>query len=164
MTKTWMALAAAALSVAMSACVRDDLGAPCVLVRADPTDTDSSDGTRSIPIKESEIQGSDSTDIISFGATECENLVCVRPAGTPDTDPGVDNDATGICSRPCAVNEASSCETGNSGIDQTSPFTCRGLVLDEAALVEIQNRYPDLIPPNVVSPFYCAKPMVVSTN
>lgn len=165
MTKTWVAASAAALLVMISACpVIDDLGADCTLVRADPTDTDPSDGTRSIPIKESEISGTPNMDIISFGATECENLVCVRAAGTAFSPNPAVTDATGFCSRACSENNTEGCLTGNAGIDNNDPFKCRSLALDPEELARIKQERPELIPPGVTSPFYCAKPLVYRNN
>jgi hypothetical protein len=162
MTKTWVACGAAALFLMTSACPKpDDLGARCLLVRADPSDTDPRDGTRSITIKESEIATLTNTDIFSLGATECENLVCIRAANTPLSGTA-GADATGFCSRACVENDADSCLTGDSGIDHGDPYACRSLALDAEALVDIRERYPDLIPPGFTSPFYCAKPVVPS--
>jgi hypothetical protein len=161
MTKTWVALSAAALSLVMSACLEppDDLGSPCVLVRADPTDTDPNDGTRSINILESDLEGLTDTDIISFGATECENLVCVRPANTP-LGPDRTVGAEGFCSRACAENVADACLTGDAARDNNDPYACRSLALDAEALAVLRQDHPELIPPGVTSPFYCANPLV----
>jgi hypothetical protein len=161
MTKIWVALSAAALCLVTSACpVIDDLGAPCILVKADPTDTDPSDGTRSINIQESEISGYTDTDIISLGATECENLVCVRSANTADPMTPPTADAPGFCSRACAENTADGCLTGDPGVDNNDPYACRSLALDAETIAIIKETRPDLIPPGFTSPFFCASPLV----
>jgi len=136
----------------------NDVGNPCVLVRKDPTDTDPSDGIRSIPIKESEIQGG--KDFISFGATECEDLVCVRDANA-EPNPNPDADATGFCSKPCLQTSADSCKTGRSDIDEgDQPFTCRPLLLDEGTLASIRQADPAKYEQyfgDTVSPYFCAR-------
>ena len=77
--------------------VATDLGLPCQLVKKNPDG-----GTTSVPILESDLPGGNK-DFISFGATECEDLVCVRDAKVPRTGvPGAA--ALGYCSRACVPN------------------------------------------------------------
>lgn len=135
-----------------------DIGNPCILVRKDPTDTDPADGTRSIPIKEKEIQAG--KDFVSFGATECEDLVCVRGAAT-EPNPNPEADATGVCSKPCLQTSETSCATGNAELDKSSPFVCRSLLLDETTLAAIKQADPQKYAQyfgDTQSPYFCAKP------
>jgi hypothetical protein len=161
MTKIRVALSAAALCLVTSAysCgVPDGLGDSCILVKADPNDPD---GLLSIPIKEGELTGLTDTDIISIGATECENLVCVRAANTPLTDATAD--AKGFCSRVCVENNAEGCLTGDPAKDNNDPYACRSLLLDAETIALIQQQNPDRIPPGALSSTYCAKPLVPTT-
>ncbi|HZA49665.1 MAG TPA: hypothetical protein VE549_02930, partial [Myxococcaceae bacterium] len=57
---------------------------------------------------------------------------------------------------------ADSCLTGKSGIDHGDPYACRALALDADELARIKQEHPELIPPSVTQPFYCAKPVVPS--
>ena len=160
MTKTWVACTAAALFCVSSCSPGDGLGDPCLLVKKDPSDPT---GNRSITIKEYEIKDLANTDIISFGAPECENLVCIRAANTPVSSSPTTTDASGFCSRACSENNLAGCNTGNAGIDSGDPYACRSMALDAEALALIQQQHPELIPPGVDSPFFCAKPLVLST-
>lgn len=104
-----------------SACVvPTDLGSTCTLMRP-------GDGGL-VPISEGEVQARlrvHPFDVITFGAVECEDLVCVReadfPAGVAPEAP-----AKGHCSRACSSDAM--CES------PASAMTCRALLLDEATL------------------------------
>jgi hypothetical protein len=153
-TLSVLVLLAIASSALASCSVHTDLGTPCVLVKRDPTDTDESDGIRSIPIKESEVQLG--KDFISFGAVECENYVCVRDANTPKgSTPNAD--AMGICSRACAFGSSTACPS----VDPTNlPLTCRALLLDEATVGTICANDPtrcERFFGNSRSPYFCAR-------
>lgn len=125
--------------------VQTDLGAPCTLVRRDPADTDSSDGVNSIPILESEVTTgtADGLDYISFGATECEDLVCVRDKSFVSArDKG--SPAEGYCSKPCEPSLVNQCPPANEA-DATDPvrqLNCRPLLLDEETLTALRERDP----------------------
>ena len=162
MTKKWVACTAAAMSLLISACYVDDgLGDKCLLVKKDPSDPT---GKRALTIKESEIQALGNVDIISWGATECENMVCVRASNTPFSATPTTTDAVGFCSRACAENNPEACLTHDPSIDNNDPFECRALALDPEELIRITQEHPELIPPGVTSPFYCAKPLIYTNN
>ncbi len=119
-----------------------ELGNDCTMVRRDPTDTDDSDGIRSVPMKESEIGAF--KDFISFGATDCEDLICVRDRSDPKgADPTAN--AQGFCTRTCIPGRADTCLTGNEDIDEgPDPFECRQLLLDDDTLATLRTEQPDL--------------------
>lgn len=151
------------VAVAASGCkAKTDLGTQCTLVRKDPSDTDPSDGTRSIPIKEKDlppVSADSPRDYVSFGATECEDLVCVRNSGTPAGDP--EADATGFCSRSCLQTNPASCETGDEQLDTSAnAYVCRSLILDETTLAAIKQNNPTMYEQyfgTTQSPYFCAR-------
>lgn len=135
-----------ALSSLAGCRAQTDLGAPCTLVRADPADTNPADGTNSIPILESEVTtgGTDGRDYISFGATECEDLVCVRDrnfVGTRDQGSG----AEGYCSRPCEPILTNQCPPQNEADtrDEAKVLNCRSLLVDQDVLDALRTSDPD---------------------
>lgn len=136
------AVLATAAAVLLSACPSaTDLGRECVLIKRDPADTNPDDGINSIVIRESEV--TTGKDFISFGATECDDLVCVRDARMPlSGDPTAA--AKGVCSRPCIPSNAASCDTGDRSIDEddAARFNCRPLLLDEETLAAIREADP----------------------
>lgn len=138
-----MVAAATAMAVAFTGCANTtELGNECTMVRRDPSDTDESDGIRSIPLKESEIAAN--KDFISFGATDCEDLICVRDASDPK---GADENANavGFCTMPCLHTNPDSCLTGNADIDEgDNPFVCRQLLLDDDTLATLRADNPEL--------------------
>ncbi|MBI3185257.1 MAG: adventurous gliding motility lipoprotein CglD [Myxococcales bacterium] len=159
---TIRSLAVASLTaLALAGCpVSTDLGQPCILVRKDPSDPT---GKRSIAIKEGDpfIKDRAGKDFISFGATACEDFVCVRdssfarPAGSLDTA-----DAVGYCSRPCV--QGSTCPAANPQ-DNENPATrlsCRPLLLDVETLNAIKQADPQTFTKyfgDTTSPYFCAR-------
>lgn len=129
---------------------QSDLGTPCVLKRRAP------DGGTA-DILEREVTAG--KDFVSFGAIECEDLVCVRDANTSGTG-NPDQAASGFCSRPC-VQTATSCRTGNNSIDDgPEPYACRPLLLDEDTLARIRQNDPEKYERyfgDTQSPYFCAK-------
>ena len=134
--------------------VATDLGLPCQLVKKNPDG-----GTTSVPILESDLPGGNK-DFISFGATECEDLVCVRDANVPRTGvPGAA--ALGYCSRACVPNASGGCPAANKS-DDSNPdkrLTCRALLLDEATLGAICTNDPSTCQKigDTRSPYFCAR-------
>jgi hypothetical protein len=136
--------------------VKTDLGKECILVRKDPSDPA---GKKSIPILEGDIKPN--KDFLSFGAVECEDLVCVRDLAftraAAATDPAI-----GYCSRPCLETSTTGCPAANEEDDRdpNKKLSCRPLILDETTLAAIcQNdavtckRYFG----DTTSPFFCAR-------
>jgi hypothetical protein len=149
----------AAAAMALTGCsTTTPLGDECTMVRRDPADTDTSDGIRSIPLKEREITAN--KDFISFGATDCEDLTCVRDASDPK-GPVDEADAVGFCTRPCLHTNPQSCLTGNDKIDKgDNPFVCRPLLLDEDTLATLRAENPDQYRQyfgDTQSPYFCAR-------
>jgi hypothetical protein len=151
---------ALAICVGTACTVTTDLGVPCTLVKKDPADTT---GKQSLPMLESEVTAG--KDFISFGAVECEDLVCVRdssyapPAGTT---PAPTDQAKGYCSRPCLQTSTTGCPAKDSA-DDSNPLkrlSCRPLILDEATLnficqsdaVTCKKYFGD-----TKSPYFCAR-------
>jgi hypothetical protein len=132
-----------------------DLGRDCTLVKANPDG-----GTASLPIFESELPDGGTKDFISFGATECEDLVCVRDANVPKS--GVAGArAAGYCSRPCVPNASTGCPAANPDDDKnpSRKLTCRALLLDEQTLADICTTDPGRCQQiaGTRSPYFCAR-------
>jgi len=120
------------LGAALFACTSTDLGAPCNMVKAL-----SDGGVTNVVVGDL----SAGKDFISFGATECDDLICVvdhtsaslqlsqaqRDAGTSFQSPAV-----GYCSLACVQGNNSTCSPQYND-DQNIPglsMTCQELVLD----------------------------------
>ena len=153
--RSLVAMLVLGVPVFLDACrVATDLGLPCQLVKKNPDG-----GTTSVPILESDLPGGNK-DFISFGATECEDLVCVRDANVPKT--GVAGAAaTGYCSRACVPNVSGACPAANKS-DDSNPdtrLTCRALLLDEATLGAICTNDPSTCQKlgDTRSPYFCAR-------
>ena len=96
-----------------------DLGNPCVLQNPDggPGGWDATSST---------------DDYYKYATAECQNLVCLRPAGSP-LDAGL-----GICSSSCTP-EGSSPNSHSDDCDGASiPLVCRAVALDPAFIAEIK--------------------------
>ena len=87
-------------------------------------------------------------DFVSFGATECEDLVCVVDQESAsrqlseaqrDAGAGLDSAATGYCSRACVQGNDSTCTPQYQDMQSVpgNAMTCRELVLDPAIIAEI---------------------------
>jgi hypothetical protein len=147
----------AALLMLGGCAVKTDLGSPCFLVRG--VDGGAGQPKISVRLHESDIRPN--KDFISFGATECEDLVCVRdstfPVGANPTD-----EAQGYCSRPCIQTSTVGCPSQNEADDKipSKRLTCRPLLLDEATLAAICNADPEKCTQyfgDTKSPFFCAR-------
>jgi hypothetical protein len=133
--------------------VATDLGRPCTLVKKNPDG-----GSGSVGILESDLPPN--KDFISFGATECEDLVCVRDAAVPRS--GIPNaTATGYCSRACVPNVTNGCPASNPDDDKdpNKKLSCRALLLDEQTLGAICSTRPDTCQSigDTRSPYFCAR-------
>ena len=137
--------------------VATDLGRPCTLVKKNPDG-----GSGSVGILESDLPPN--KDFISFGATECEDLVCVRDAAVPRS--GIPNaTATGYCSRACVPNVTNGCPASNPDDDKdpNKKLSCRALLLDEQTLGAICSTRPDACQSigDTRSPYFCARAIPV---
>ncbi len=156
MDRRRLVLLAALLSLALLApgCPpAGDLGLPCTLVRKNP------DGGKPIPIKEGDIRAG--RDFVSFGATGCEDLTCVRDLTYPPKPDKPNDDATGYCSRQCA--EGTTCQSA----DKNVVLNCRALILDSVTLQALCQDNPDKCRTyfgTVTSPYFCAQGSVIDAG
>jgi hypothetical protein len=128
-----------------------------VLVRKNPTDS-----KKSVALLEKEIKAN--KDFISFGATECEDLVCVRDSSfTRPTNSTDDSQAVGYCSRPCIPTSTLTCVAASAADNENSSpnkLTCRALLLDEATLAAIKTQDPATFTRyfgGTTSTYFCAR-------
>ena len=116
--------------------VSTQLGTPCDLVRKATPDEQAA-GNDFMPILEKDIAADQ--DFISFGALDCEDLVCVRDASSP-RDPEPTARARGYCSKECVQGTTTGCKVTSSEAveDIKERMTCRPLLLDQATLEAIK--------------------------
>ena len=108
-------------------------------------------------------------DFLSFGAVDCEDLVCVLDRQGVDSvlsqatsNPAVlNNPALGYCSRACAQGSSTTC-TPQFENQQNNPalrMSCQQLVLDAATIAEICKDPAKCLAyfDNNRSPFFCAR-------
>ena len=138
-----------------------DLGkAPCHLVKK---------GADGGPVDVLVAELSPLKDFLSFGAVECEDLVCVLDKqgvsavlAQAASNPAVlSNPALGYCSRACAQGSSSTC-TPQFDNQQNQPglaMSCQQLVLDQATIAEICKDAAKCLAyfDNNRSPFFCAR-------
>lgn len=151
-----------AAAVAVASCSpRPQNNIPCTLVKKDPSDPT---GQRSVFIYEPEISANASRDVISFGAVECEDLVCIREGGAPiGNDPSVA--VAGWCSKPCLEGQTNACPSNDPALDKdpATAMSCRKLLLDEEALNSLRQTDPTTYKRyfgDTQSPFFCARTVV----
>ncbi len=141
--------------------VATDLGRECTLVKKNPDG-----GSGSVFILESELPDGGTKDYISFGATQCEDLVCVRDANVPKTG-AAGALASGYCSRPCVPNASTGCPAANPDDDRdpNKKLTCRALLLDEQTLADICTNDPGRCQQiaGTLSPYFCARSVTTTT-
>src|SRR5688500_10444270 len=80
------------------------LGEECAMVKRDPN----VDGGR-LYVTNAELKPGAMRDVISFGSTDCDDLICVRDSeyASPDGGaPNQDETAKGYCSRNCVIGTA----------------------------------------------------------
>jgi hypothetical protein len=157
MMKTWAAVCAAVVALLTTDCTVPPIGQPCTLVKKDPSDPA---GLKSIPITEGEIANQQQKDYLSLGATDCEDLVCVRSANHWPDNPDPNAAATGECSTSCSPNAQGGCITGTHTDTEADAFTCRALVLDAEVLSMLRQQHPEWNLPQ--SEYFCARPLGVS--
>jgi hypothetical protein len=132
-------LGAVLLCGALAACTANtELGMPCNMVKAL-----ADGGVGNVVVGDL----SAGKDFVSFGATECEDLVCVVDQASASSqlsdaqrDAGsLDAPAKGYCSRACVQGNNSTCTPQWEDL-QSVPglaMTCRELVLDPKIIAEI---------------------------
>ncbi len=143
-----------------------DIGSgPCKLVKRDPSDTDPSDGIRSINMTEEDLGGVKNVDFVSFGSTECESYTCVHDRNMPLTgDPKAE--VLGYCTDVCTPANTAKCSPSKE-TPQYDPVStparalgCRALALDEQTLSQFCQAEParcqEIFGTNR-SPYFCAR-------
>jgi hypothetical protein len=134
--------------------VTSDTGKPCVLVKK------AASGEGAVPVSPNDIVRGQ--DFISFGAVECEDLVCVRTGGTPieTTGEGSAVQVLGYCSKACNANSTDCASTHPDTTEATrSSMSCRAILLDQLALTTLKREDPatyESIFGKNESPNYCA--------
>lgn len=111
------------------------LGEECAMVKR------GADGGR-LFITNSEVKAAAGKDFISFGSTDCDDLICVRDADYAPPDGGVLNPnetAKGYCSKSCIVGN--SCPSASAEMDANprTRLNCRPLLLDAETLRALCN-------------------------
>jgi hypothetical protein len=129
-----------AVALSMMACKADtDLGKPgCHLLKALPDG-----GATNVIVAEL----SAGKDFLSFGAVECEDLICVldvdgvaQVLAQATANPSVLGDpAIGYCSHSCAQGNTTGCTPQYQDLqnDPSMLMACRALVLDNDTIAEI---------------------------
>jgi hypothetical protein len=130
-----------AVALSMMACKADtDLGKPgCHLLKALPDG-----GATNVIVAEL----SAGKDFLSFGAVECEDLICVLDVdgvaqvlaqATADKGASLGDPATGYCSHSCAQGNTTGCTPQYQDLqnDPSMIMACRALVLDNDTIAEI---------------------------
>ena len=134
-------------AVALAACKQDpDVGQPCgmTLLDAGGTPIDVPAG------QEGAYCSAVSGDYFRTGATECDNLVCLRSAtGLCTADPQKVQ-VRRYCSKPCVSDD--DCFKSQTGL------VCRSMVLDAAFLASLPPDVRDRYLGDVQSSNYCATP------
>jgi len=133
-------------AVALVSCKQDpDVGQPCLMDVSDPAGN-----PIDVPAgQEGKFCSEVAADYFRTGATECDNLVCIRSVtGLCATGPKYE--VRRYCSKPCVSDD--DCFRSRTGL------VCRSVVLDAAFLAslppEVRQRYLG----DVQSSNYCAPP------
>jgi hypothetical protein len=128
------------LGATLFACTANtDLGQPCNMVKALPDG-----GTTFVLVGDL----SAGKDFVSFGATACNDLVCVVDQGSAsvqlsqaqrDAGNSLQSPAIGYCSVACVQGSNSTCTPQYNDLQNVpgDAMTCRELVLDPALIAEI---------------------------
>lgn len=138
--------------------VTTQLGVPCELVRAATPQERENGGLKFVPIYEKELVRGQ--DFISFGAVQCDDLICVRDASVAPSD-NPEDVALGYCSKECIEGTTTGCEVTDSSVaqDLKDRMACRALLLDQATLDALRAADPDYYRATFgenTSPFFCA--------
>jgi hypothetical protein len=141
----------------LTACSENsEIGKPCQLVKK-PSAEAAAAGTRFSPVLNSELVPGQ--DFISFGASDCVDLICVHDKDSPVAgEPGAP--ATGYCSQAC-VHGGDTCATVSSeaSSDLEARMSCRALLLDQATLDQLRQEDPEAYRNTFgenTNPYFCA--------
>ncbi|QRK04671.1 adventurous gliding motility lipoprotein CglD [Archangium violaceum] len=143
--------------------VPSDIGKPCVLVKKS-----TKEGEKSDPVTLEDI-GEGDKDFISFGALDCEELVCVRDANSPIQTSGEGDGlrVLGYCSKACVPSDdgapqiQSPCAVNHpeASAEVKASMSCRPLLLDQQALDYMRANSPEEYRATFgenSSPYFCA--------
>ena len=127
-----LAVFLAAVFMATGCKVETDLGKSCTMRRRATPEEEAASGDKAVTLTNADLDTAQ--DFISFAATECEELVCVRDVSSVEGGP--DQPAKGYCSDECILGSTDSCEVTDDSVkpELANRMTCRNLVLDQDAL------------------------------
>jgi hypothetical protein len=138
----WVLTAVVAMWGGAGCTEETDLGKECTLVSRGPS------GDREAILNRDLRPGQ---EVISFGTTECDNLICVRDADFVGTSNAPGDPAKGYCSTDCTPPTGplatDQCLTGNAQTDAPDSgtrLTCRPVLLEPAVLAALQANDPEL--------------------
>jgi hypothetical protein len=138
--------------------VTSDIGKPCLLVKR------GANGSDSAPVTQSDLAAGQ--DFISFGALDCEDLVCVKDANM-ETQVAENGQVIGYCSKACVedtddsalTTDACAVTSEEAQAQVKERMTCRALLLDQQALDTLRANdratYRAYFGDNT-SPYFCA--------
>jgi hypothetical protein len=149
--------------------IKSDIGKRCTLVRKATAAEMQAEPERgkTRPILYSELKPGQ--DFISFGAVECEDLICVRDTGYSEP-PEDDGRARGYCSKACLADPLqNSCVVNAADAEESvkDRMTCRALLLDQKAMDDMRTNDPVAYRSTFGdnnSPFFCAGAVESATN
>jgi hypothetical protein len=149
-----LALLAAAALICGGCEVPSEVGKPCLMVKK------SSSADRKFDlVLPSDIQLDQ--DFISFGAQDCEDLICVRNAGSK-LELSEGGSVLGYCSKAClpeSTTNACAVNHPEATAEVKSTMSCRALLLDQKALDDLRlnnpSEYRSTFGENA-SPTFCA--------
>lgn len=137
--------------LALFACQGErDLGQTCKMTRSSATE---GEPPEQIPVDR---VANPDLDYVSLGSAECEDLVCVRTAGSQNPEPEGDK-ARGYCTAPCIEN--TDCQPDFEG--RQGALQCARMLLDQKYLDELKATSPETyerVFGSGASSKYCVKP------
>jgi hypothetical protein len=133
-----------------------EVGKPCQLVKK-PSAEEAAAGALTAPVLERDLVAGQ--DFISFGATDCVDLVCVHDKDAP-TSGNPDAVAIGYCSEACIPGEDSCSKVSGDAVEGLEArMSCRALLLDQETLNRLRTEDPALYRSTFgdnTNPFFCA--------
>ncbi len=100
---------------------------------------------------------SSANDYYNNATAECQNLVCLRPAGSP-LDAGL-----GFCSSPCSPDSSSPNSHSDDCDGASMPLVCRSAALDPGFIAEVEDAggtaLLDKYLGGTTAPIFCTTPV-----
>jgi hypothetical protein len=149
--------------------IKSDIGRRCTLVRKATAEelTAHPELGKTRPILYTELKPGQ--DFISFGMTECEDLICVRDTSYAEP-PEEDGLARGYCSKACVTDSLQNDCLVNASDAEASVkdrMVCRALLLDQQAMDDMRVNdpvaYRNTFGENN-SPYFCAGAVESASN